>query len=209
MSLEITWPRAHESQSVPKSLVAFGLADESTVGVVGACRSISEPAVPIPCTVVSFMLTEGAGKGAYRYRWSIVVKTPGPGDYVLTVSGLRADGSLDPDPVSVPFRVGQASVSMLAGLGLANVLYPGTNQDITLEASNLTANGDLITYPLALLEFKDSSGNVITPTSLYEDYQFMECWIATYPPLAPGTYSLHVEDANGNGQTATGIYVGP
>lgn len=209
MALEITWPRAQGSTSLPRTIVACGLADESVVDVVGECRSISEPSASIQCTVVFFALVESPEKESLQYRWSIFVKTPGPGEYVLTVTGLRADGKSRPEEASVSFKVEQSSVLTRAGLGLANILYPVSNQDITLEASNLNANGDLFDYPLAVLEFKDSSGNLIGPVYQYSDWLTLQYWMAIYPPLGPGVYSLHVEDTHGNGATATGLYVGP
>lgn len=168
-----------------------------------------EPAVPIECVLVNFLLSHDCEKDALHYRWSICFKTPGPGEYVFTVTGVRADGKLAPQTMSVQFAVEDASIRFKAGVGYASINYPVSNQDITLEASNFSATGDLIDEPLALLEFKDSNGNVIQPLDVYADCLYLQFWIASYPPLAPGVYSLHVEDVKGNSAASTGIYVGP
>lgn len=198
MAVEITWPRAQSSTSHGNTIVASGWADESILGVVGACRSILDTTVSVSCTPVSYCMGTRGAKDELRYRWAIVVKTPGPGKYIFTVKGLRSDGKFDPEPASVEFTV---------ALGLATIVYPASYEDITLEAGNLFAYGDLFNYPLGLLELKDSSGTVITPTSQESDYQVLECWNASYPPLTSGLYSLRVQDINGNGDLSVDIYV--
>lgn len=199
MALEITWPRAHNSASLGNTIVASGWADEPIVGVIGEWRSTSDPASSVECPGVNFFMGGGGEKNTPRYRWAIVLKPPGPGKYVLTVTGLGADGKLVPETASVGFTV---------ALGVATITYPASYQDITLEASNLFAYGDLIGYPLGLLELKNSSGTVIQPTSVDSDYVILEYWCASYPPLSPGLYSLRVQDVNGNGEISTDVYVG-
>lgn len=224
MALEITWPRTDAPTPLGNSIVASGWADETIIGVTGEYRSVStsDSAPWLKCSRVGYFAGERVDGEPLRYRWALVFKVPGLGKYVLTVTGLRTDGKTDPKTASVEFSVvaGLEERRVVASeggggalnnpiLGLATIGYPTSYQDITAEASNLFAYGDLYGYPLSVLELKDSNSNVIEPTSQDSDYEILQYWNASYPPLAPGLYSLRVRDANGNGDLAIDIYVGP
>ncbi|SIO47053.1 hypothetical protein SAMN05444166_5013 [Singulisphaera sp. GP187] len=91
----------------------------------------------------------------------------------------------------------------------ATIGYPQKDEDITSEASNLVATGDLLDAPIGTVVLYDADGNPIWPTYVFGDFEYLGYWFAYFPPLPPGVYVLHVEDIYGIGETARGIYVGP
>lgn len=89
----------------------------------------------------------------------------------------------------------------------ATITSHASYQVITSEADNFIAYGDLFDYAFGYIQLWDQDDNIIPPTSLYTDSVVLEWWVATFPPLAPGFYSLHVEDINGDGQTIVYLIV--
>ncbi|AGA26159.1 hypothetical protein [Singulisphaera acidiphila] len=83
----------------------------------------------------------------------------------------------------------------------ATILTHASYQDITSEANDFFVYGDLFDYPLGKLELRDLGGNLIQPTSVFSDYVILQFWNASFPPLEPGYYFLHVEDIYGDGET--------
>lgn len=83
----------------------------------------------------------------------------------------------------------------------ANILSHASHQDITSEANDFFAYGELFDYPLGKLELWDLDGNLIQPTSVFSDHVILQFWNARFPQLEPGYYFLHVEDIYGNGET--------
>jgi hypothetical protein len=145
------------------------------------------------------LYVQRGGAGQRSYNWAIIFRGFQQGTYRLTVKGLDANGD-------------SASDSIEIGAGgevpaIADVIWPPSGTDITAYNGDFNPWGDLTNNPLGQVLMTDSQGNQVQPLSTWSDYQDYQTWVACFPTLNPGTYSLNVQDDQGMGQTVVGLVV--
>jgi hypothetical protein len=195
-AVQIKWPKPNHHRMKTGVHVASGRADSSIIGVFGECRPASGTGPVIIGRTFAYYLS-GAAHSPRHYRWMIALRVPDSGDYELTVTGLTAAGDAARDRTTFTVR----------GAHFLGITHPQTDDDITAEADDFVAYGDLSEVPLGIVSMEDSQQNVILPVHTFGDYTDLLFWSAQFPTLAAETYALHAEDANGVGGTSSNLTV--
>ncbi len=212
MALQIRHPQMNTSViAYHYAFPIWGRADQSTVSVSGTCWPVQDPSQTIQGTTVFYYAEPGA-EADVQYRWVILFRVPGPGDYQLTVTGSSDDGTVATANVtfSVPVPV-PGSLSVAPGHHMhptvVTVNFPSNGDNITDDADDFTPYGGLTQHPLGTVSLKSTTGNSVQLLYSYGDYKEYDIWTAQFATVPKGTYTLHAADSTGAGVNVSSLTV--